>query len=697
MAQTGTSALVDTRLLNKPQRLGKAESWPEWRFIFENFMTCVDAKYTKELLESAQHATPIAIRDDAAEDVKKRSATLYAVLASLLTGKDLAMCKALKDEKNGYELWRKIVLDHEPRSDSRKLALLGEILEARMLDNVKVNDFEQRLIEWEEIVREYVNMGGVDIGQDLKRALLMKKCPPDLRTHLQVNASTLLTYESMRECLDSYLKARNLWKGHRHGNAADPDAMDVGGIGEKCENCGKVGHARAQCWAPGGPLATKGGKGPKGDKNNKGGKGAKGDKGGKNKGKFDFKGGKASSSSGGSYYPPSGSVKGSPSSFGKGKGTGRQCYTCGSDQHLRKDCPKNRVASINDWQNWDPSWEYQQWATVAPSAYAPSAAPTSPQVGSQASVAGSVNDSQASTVRPDQPAVEPHTTYRPAQPQRAFVRAVLPSRDQIDRAFGSESWILGGVYDGPQKHLIAGAGDRTEHLLVDTGACRTVFRAEAFPSTQLRPSKERLDLRTIKDEKIEQYGSKQVTARLPGGRAVSLSGEVTDISTSAFSIGASNDQGMTSVFGPGGAYLTRLEPPRPADAEAYRREGNLFFLDVQEDFSMDRKQVIAPVALEENYEVSMDLREFQPEVEEYYRAVDAGEAVPFRLATRQVMNARQFRLPTNQEPCRWSQVFRRVTRDLATKEVLQDLRKDQQEADFNWTSFIPNGPKDIEI
>ena len=114
---------------------------------------------------------------------------------------------------------------------------------------------------------------------------------------------------------------------------------------------------------------------------------------------------------------------------------------------------------------------------------------------------------------------------------------------------------------------------------------------------------------------------------------------------------------------------------------------------------MDQKQVIAPVenAIEDNYEVPMDLREFQPEVEEYYRAVDAGEAVPFRLATRQVMNARQYRLPTNQEPCRWSQVFRRVTRDLATKEVLQDLRKDQQEADFNWTSFIPNGPKDTEI
>ena len=70
-------------------------------------------------------------------------------------------------------MWRRITLDHEPKSDSRKLALLGEILDAKMLDGVKIADFEQRLIEWEEMVHEYITLGGTDIGEDLKRALMI--------------------------------------------------------------------------------------------------------------------------------------------------------------------------------------------------------------------------------------------------------------------------------------------------------------------------------------------------------------------------------------------------------------------------------------------------------------------------------------------------------------------------------------------
>eukprot|EP00969_Alexandrium_andersonii_P045379 1992727-Alexandrium_andersonii.AAC.1 len=122
--------LVDTKLLVKPKSFGGEanQSWREWRFCFENSMSCVDLNYAMLLDESAKATGPIAVLavGPAApnyaeiEARRKTNVTLYAALASLLSGKPGQMVRNMR-EKSGFELWRQLTAEYEPKTGDRAL------------------------------------------------------------------------------------------------------------------------------------------------------------------------------------------------------------------------------------------------------------------------------------------------------------------------------------------------------------------------------------------------------------------------------------------------------------------------------------------------------------------------------------------------------------------------------------------------
>ena len=84
-------ALVDTRLVNKPARFGSDESQRrDWKFSFENFMARVDVVFASGITAAARCDREIGT-DGWNQDRFRRSATLYAVLASLLERSPLAL------------------------------------------------------------------------------------------------------------------------------------------------------------------------------------------------------------------------------------------------------------------------------------------------------------------------------------------------------------------------------------------------------------------------------------------------------------------------------------------------------------------------------------------------------------------------------------------------------------------------------
>eukprot|EP00971_Amphidinium_carterae_P300767 5975984-Amphidinium_carterae.1 len=214
--EAANAAIIDTKgLVPKPARLTDERSrWTDWRFAMENYMTCINANYGSEMHFAVQQESLVTVSDPNPirhAQITQRSATLYSILASLCTGKSLAIVKQLRQSRNGYEVWRKLVAEFEPRSDLRKLAALNEILEAGPL-KVSIEQFGSGLIRWETMIDEYEEIPAVreddaldaTFAESLKRAILMRQAPGELGDYLRLTGAS--TYMEMRDTVESYLR-----------------------------------------------------------------------------------------------------------------------------------------------------------------------------------------------------------------------------------------------------------------------------------------------------------------------------------------------------------------------------------------------------------------------------------------------------------------------------------------------------------
>ena len=77
------------------------------------------------------------------------------MLASLTTGKAKLIIKGLRARRNGFEGWRLLCEEYEPKSDSRRLALVNEIMEAKILKGKSNTQFAAALMTWEDLIDNY--------------------------------------------------------------------------------------------------------------------------------------------------------------------------------------------------------------------------------------------------------------------------------------------------------------------------------------------------------------------------------------------------------------------------------------------------------------------------------------------------------------------------------------------------------------
>lgn len=290
-AANGIGALADTRFIQKPTKIPEDRAkWAEWRSQFENFMGCVEAQYPEEMFLAANNPDPLDMTTYGTETVR-RARTLYAIIASLASSSVLPVCKAHQRTRNGFEVWRLMIKDREPKTDGRRLMLLCELVAGKLLNGAKSKDVLQKLITWETSLAEYEAMG-TPMADELTRGVLLKNAPEQIATHLHINITTLPDYLTMRTAIESFLTARNQWVGistaaSSNQGYAPMDIRAIGG-GVVCHNCGRPGHTKQNCWREGGGAYVAGSgktvdsKGKtKGDQK---GKGWKGDQKGKGKG-----------------------------------------------------------------------------------------------------------------------------------------------------------------------------------------------------------------------------------------------------------------------------------------------------------------------------------------------------------------------------------------------------------------------------
>ena len=116
---------IDVKYAEKPGQFSGLETeWLDWKFSFGNWCSLVDSRFD-DLLDAAEaKKDPITVQTG---DFGRPGRILYALLANNQSGKMLRLVKAVPS-KNGWEAWRQLVMELEPKVSQRRLGMLGELI-----------------------------------------------------------------------------------------------------------------------------------------------------------------------------------------------------------------------------------------------------------------------------------------------------------------------------------------------------------------------------------------------------------------------------------------------------------------------------------------------------------------------------------------------------------------------------------------
>ena len=374
---SGNKTLIDVRGLGRPPTYdGKEEQrFLPWSVKTRNYVTGVYAELgevmdwasdlentlTFEILNQAYGEEADDV--DRIEGLKTLDNQLYTVLQSVCEGEpfDIVLNAG---QGNGLEAWRRLHKRFDPSTAGRHRNILGAIIRP---PRQKLENLSAALEAWEERVARYERKKDEKgnrrvLADDIKVAAVGGMVPEALEEHLVLNGKRLTTYASVREEIQAYLDTKygirlkkadsSLTPGQSHLNdAMDIDSFNKGrGKGGKrgktwfspkpqnkpkftgtCNNCGKVGHKKIDCWAPGGGAFDKKGGGNDQHQHQHG------------KGSFGDRNRKPNDASGGSHSSAARDNKGGKGAWGRrpnssGKNSGAMRSLEGGGEQPEEEC-----------------------------------------------------------------------------------------------------------------------------------------------------------------------------------------------------------------------------------------------------------------------------------------------------------------------------------------------------------------------
>ena len=136
---------LDARLLDRPQGFdGDVRRWPSWRLKFEAWLTMVDGDFGQWIREARLANLPVPWISMSSR-AKVLGAFLYAALVTLMIGSLLEVVAAVPDS-NGWEAYRRVCSEVDPRAASQKLQVLEDLLEPQFGE---AGNFYAKWLSWD--------------------------------------------------------------------------------------------------------------------------------------------------------------------------------------------------------------------------------------------------------------------------------------------------------------------------------------------------------------------------------------------------------------------------------------------------------------------------------------------------------------------------------------------------------------------
>ena len=320
-----------SRLLGRPKCFsGREDEWHDWSLKFGAKAATLSDHASVWMNGALQHTTEITLDQPDGASARIFARQMYTLFVHLCEGRALAIVRGAPDH-NGLEAWRLLHEWCQPKTRSRGLALLNEILG---WDFGSKEQFLQRMKDWENATLEYNRTASAPLLEEVLVAVLISRSPKEVRTYLHVQVlEETARLSHVRQLLYDYLRAGKAWKAPRTEEFAETNhsnvvPMDVDSL------------------------------------HRKGGKGKKGMGKGKNKGdrpRPDGKG-KGEQSVEQRYFDGYCNQCGEyghkkPDCAGKNKFFNGTCNKCGAHGHKRVDCPVKTVAHLESESVIEPNEE----------------------------------------------------------------------------------------------------------------------------------------------------------------------------------------------------------------------------------------------------------------------------------------------------------------------------------------------------
>ena len=264
--------MVDSKGVGQPGKLAtKKDDYAEWGHKFTNFVKVKCGAEIEEVLKWAAQQKLAITRDRTGpreisymaefgpqgrrpvKNVDRMNEVLSIYATSFTTG---VAGKIVRNSGNnaGIEAWRRLSNEFDPMSATRRVHLLGLVQTPPRC--AKVEDLGGALEAWLSHKTQYEQLTDrngkqCEVGEDSLMAALLKLMPASLEETIMFQADQFDSFEAIFDKLATYAATKQSIQMTGKQSASGASDMDTSALGAtfagKCNNCGKVGHKKADC------------------------------------------------------------------------------------------------------------------------------------------------------------------------------------------------------------------------------------------------------------------------------------------------------------------------------------------------------------------------------------------------------------------------------------------------------------------